>query len=125
MTNAADGGRIVHGGRDAFAAGRFDDGGSNLYVNARGEIERIHRTDLDGDGRPDIVIPNTHGSLDRGPTRIFTLAPGARPGPGAAWSWLDLPNPSGWMSRAVDIEGDGHLDLIVINGENGVTSELM
>src|SRR5262245_2429199 len=88
---------------DAFAAGRFDDGGSNLYVNAKGEIERIHRTDLTGDGVPDIVIPNTHGSLDRGPTRIFRLAAGTTPGLDATWDSSDLPNESGWLSRAVDL----------------------
>lgn len=115
---------IVDAGFEAFSRGSFDDGGSNLYVNARGEIERIHRTDLTGDGFADVVIPNTHGSLDRGPTRIFRLADGATPGPDAAWTWRDLPNESGWLSRVVDLDGDGFPDLIVVNGENGVTSEL-
>ena len=114
--------QIQHGGFDAFSAGRFDDAGSNLYVNAHGEIERIHRTDLNGDGWPDVVVPNTHGNLERGPTRIFR-AQGA-PGPGAAWTFTDLPNDSGWLSRVVDVDGDGWPDLVVVNGENGVTSEL-
>ena len=113
---------LVHGGFDAFRAGQFDDAGSNLYVNARGEMERIHRTDLNGDGWPDVVVPNTHGNLERGPTRIFR-ASGA-PGPEAAWTFTDLPHDSGWLSRVVDVDGDGWPDLVVVNGENGVTSEL-
>ena len=28
------------------------------------------------------------------------------------------------MSRAIDVDGDGYLDLIVVNAENGITSEL-
>ena len=28
------------------------------------------------------------------------------------------------MSRVIDVDGDGFMDLIVVNGENGVTSEL-
>src|SRR3954463_5208428 len=112
---------IVLAGVEAFNEGRFDDGGSNLYVNARGEIERIHRTDLNGDGWPDVVVPNTHGYLERGPTRIFT-AEGA-PGHGSRWSHVDLPHDSGWVSRIADVDGDGFPDLIVINAENGVTSE--
>ena len=113
---------FVHEGLEAFNAGRFEDGGSNLYVNARGEIERIHRTDLDGDGWPDIVVPNTHGHLERGPTRIFKAQGGA--GVDAAWTFTDLPNDSGWRSRIADVDGDGFPDLVVCNGENGVTSEL-
>ena len=115
---------VEHRGFAAFAAGRFDDGGSNLYVNAHGEIERIHRTDLDGDGFPDIITPNTHGHLERGPTRIFRAEGAAGPGPDSTWAITDLPNDSGWRSRVADVDGDGYQDLIVVNGENGVTSEL-
>lgn len=32
----------VHRGFEAFAQGRVEDGGSNLYVNANGVIEMIH-----------------------------------------------------------------------------------
>jgi hypothetical protein len=106
---------LVHAGLAAFNEGRFDDGGSNLYVNAHAEIERIHRTDLNGDGWPDVVVPNTHGQLERGPTRIFK---------GPDWTFTDLPNDSGWRSRIADVDGDGWPDLVVCNAENGVTSEL-
>ena len=160
---------IIHRGFDAFARGRFDDGGSNLYVNAKGAIETIHRTDMNNDGYVDIVISNHHGYIERGPTWIYK--PGVKrrsdgaterrtggvgrekramedqhagsegndsvireesiavngSGNGGAeehWSRRQLPNDSSWMSRIVDVDGDGHADLIVANGENGVTSEL-
>jgi len=113
---------MVFSGSAVLGKGSFDDGGSNLYVNAHGEIERIHRTDLDADGYPDIVVPNTHGHLERGPTRIFRAD--GQPGPTCPWSFTDLPNDSGWLSRVEDVDGDGWPDLVVVNGENGVTSEL-
>jgi len=111
---------LVHRGFDDFARGRFDDGGSNLYVNARGIIEMIHRTDVNNDGYVDIILPNSHGYIERGPTWIYTQADRE----GKDWPRQELPNDSGWMSRIVDVDGDGYPDLIVVNGENGVTSEL-
>ena len=36
----------------------------------------------------------------------------------------ELPNDSGWVSHAANLDGDGFLDLIVVNAENGVASEL-
>ena len=110
----------VHRGFYDFARGWFDDGGSNLYVNARGVIEMIHRTDVNNDGYVDIILPNSHGYIERGPTWIYTQADGE----GRDWPRRELPNDSGWMSRIVDVDGDGYPDLIVVNGENGVTSEL-
>ena len=110
----------IHRGFEDFARGRFDAGGANLYVNAEGIIETIHRTDIDNDGHVDIVLPNTHGYIERAPTWIYK--PGE--GPGKDWPRQELPNDSGWLSRIVDLDGDGYNDLIVANGENGVTSEL-
>ena len=110
----------VQRGLKDFARGRFEDGGSNLYVNAKGVIELIHRTDINNDGYVDIVLPNSHGYIERGPTWIYKPAPGE----GKDWQRKELPNDSGWMSRVVDVDGDGYPDLIVVNAENGVTSEL-
>ena len=111
----------IHRGFDEFARGNCEDGGSNLYVNAKGFIETIHRTDIDNDGYVDIVLPNAQGYNERGPTWIYK--PG--PGPGADWERRQLPNDSGDMCRIVDLDGDGYLDLIIVNSTNGVSCELL
>jgi len=110
----------VHRGFEAFSQSRFDNGGDNLYVSAGGVIETIHRFDVNNDGCVDVILPNSHGYLERGPTWIYTQGEG----PGKDWPRRELPNDSGWMRRVVDLAGDGHADLIVVNAENGVTSEL-
>ena len=110
----------IHRGVEAFNQGRFDNGGDNLYVNAKGVMETIHRTDANGNGCVDLVFPNAHGYIERGPTWIYTQADG----PGDGWPRQELANDSGWCSLVRDVDGDGHPDLIVVNGENGVTSEL-
>lgn len=114
------GGAWLQRGFDDFAQGRFENGGDNLYVNADGIIEMIHRTDVNNDGYVDIILPNAHGYIERAPTWIYTQAEGE----GKNWPRQELPNDSGWMSRVVDVDGDGYVDLVVVNGENGVTSEL-
>ncbi len=111
----------VHRGFEAFAAGNFEDGGSNLYVNAKGIIETIHRTDVDNDGYVDIVLPNAQGYNERGPTWIYK--PG--PGDGSAWERRELPTDSGDMCRIVDLDDDGYQDLVVVNSTNGVSCELL
>jgi hypothetical protein len=111
---------LVHRGQADFHRGTFTSGGDNLYVNAHGAMETIHRFDVNNDGFVDIVLPNSHGYIERGPTWIYTQS--GRDGKN--WSRQELPNDSGWMSRVVDVDGDGYNDLVVVNGENGVTSEL-
>ena len=112
--------RWTHRGFAAFQQGEFNNGGDNLYVTNEGAVEWIHRTDVNGDGHVDLVFPNSHGYDERGPTWIYTQPQAA----GGEWGRRELPNDSGWMSMAADVDGDGYLDLIVVNAENGVTSEL-
>jgi hypothetical protein len=75
---------------------------------------------VNDDGFVDIILPNAHGYIERAPTWIYTQ----QEGKGETWPRQELPNDSGWMSRVVDVDGDGYPDLVVVNGENGVTSEL-
>ena len=84
----------IHRGVEAFNQGRFDNGGDNLYVNAKGVMETIHRTDTNGNGCVDLVFTNAHGYIERGPTWIYTQADG----PGDGWPRQELANDSGWCS---------------------------
>jgi hypothetical protein len=109
--------KIVHKGFQHFSKGTFGSGGDNLFVDANGSIRRITDNDLNGDGIFDIVFPNSHGYVERAPTYIYSKKNGE-------WNKRQLPHDSGWTPKAVDVDGDGFLDLIIVNGENGVTSEL-
>ena len=68
-------------------------------------METIHRTDANGDGYIDLVFPNTHGYLERGPTWIYTQSAG----PGSNWPRRELANDSGWCSQGRDVDGDGFI----------------
>lgn len=108
---------ITHSGSKQFLEGTFGSGGENLFVDARGTIRRITDNDLDNTGTFDIVLPNSHGYVDQGPTYVYSQDDGE-------WEVTELPHESCWMAEPVDVDGDGHLDLVIANGENGVTSEL-
>jgi hypothetical protein len=109
--------RLEHKGREQFLKGSFGGGGDNLFVDAGGVMRRIVDNDLNGDGHFDFVLPNSHGYIERGPTYIYILKEGE-------WEKCQLPHDSCWTPKVADVDGDGYLDLIIANGENGITSEL-
>ena len=111
---------LVHGGFEAFSKGQFDNGGGNLYVNAKGIIETIHRWDINNDGFTDIIFANSEEHSERGPTRVFSVDPEKKSG----WGYQDLSGDSGYSCQIVDLDKDGYNDLVVANGENGINSVL-
>ncbi len=111
----------VHSGFEDFSRGRFENAGGNLYVNAKGVIEIINHYDVNHDGYVDIVLANSHDHVERGPTWVYT----ADKSPRENWKKHQMSADSGWMSRVIDVDGDGYNDLVTVNAHNGVTSELL
>lgn len=119
--------KIEHKGREQFLKGTFGGGGDNLFVDANGVMRRIMDNDLNGDGIFDIVLPNTHGYIERAPTYIYSMKKGSsldEKSNNSEWQKIQLPHDSCWAPRVADVDGDGYPDLIIANGENGITSEL-
>ena len=99
--------------------GRFEDRTlvAGLGLSAQGVPQAtmgLDAGDLDGDGLPDIVATNFQDETD-------TVYRGAAPG-----RWLDVTDPSGvgaatlpmlgFGTNLADLDRDGDLDLVVING---------
>ena len=102
----------VHRGFEELVKGQFEDGGSNLYVNADGVIEMIHRWDVNDDGYVDLVLANSHDYVERGPTHVYTLGRDRK-----RLRRQEMSADSGWMSRVIDLDEDGFADLVVANGK--------
>ena len=94
-----------------FRDGEFLDGGTNLYVSARGRIQMINRWDLNGDGFLDIVMPAGHGHSEKENTIIYLNRDGEIDGR----SRIDLPGNGSRDGLVRDLDKDGFNDLVVAN----------
>ena len=94
---------VTHEGFETFRRGTFGNAGANLFVDAKGVIRRIADQDLNGNGCYDIIMPNSHGYNERGPTTIFTKKDGSYKG-------RDLPHDSCWKAVVADVDNDGYED---------------
>ena len=58
-------------GYDEFRKGKFGNGGQNIYVSAKGTLQRIYNFDVNNDGYVDLPIANSHAMNEKPPIFVF------------------------------------------------------
>jgi len=91
-------------GFEAFRRGTFGCGGQNLYVSKKGVLQRIFQYDLTHNGYFDLVFANCQNHHESADSYVYTLNNGQR---------VNLPGQGSRCGMAVDLTGDGWMDLVV------------
>ncbi len=103
-------------GFEEFRKGTFGNGGQNLYVSAKGVLQRLYNFDINGDGYVDIPFANAHSMFEKPPLHIYDSLDQAEP--------LKLPSNGSFDAIFTDLTGDGTEDLIVACQHNGVHTDI-
>jgi hypothetical protein len=117
LAGVAFGGDWTTSSFEDFRKGEFFDAGSNLYVSQGGRVQMINRWDLNGDGNLDIVIPSGHAHTEKEDT--FVYLNNGQDIDGRSLIKLPANGSTGGLLR--DLNKDGYDDLVVCNGDNGMT----
>ena len=106
-----------HGFAD-FAQGTFGNAGQNLYVSARGILQRIFRFDTTGNGCFDIMITNSHDYNEKPRLTVIDQCTGPHP------DIRELLTDGARAAAVADLNGDGYDDLVIGADQNGHLSDL-
>ncbi|MDB6094991.1 MAG: hypothetical protein JWM32_2553 [Verrucomicrobia bacterium] len=98
----------------AFAAGTLGNSGQNLYVNHRGELEVIHRYDLDHNGYLDLLFNNTHDMYHALPATLAVA------GPHQTLKAANLEVDGSSRVIPCDLNCDGFTDLVIMPNPQNV-----
>ncbi len=99
-----------------FSKGTMGNGGQNLYVSAKGTLQRIFNFDVNGDGYPDLPITNSHSMNEKPNIYIYDEVGQEKP--------LELPSNGSFDAIFVDLYDRGVEDLVVACQHNGVHSDV-
>ncbi len=103
-------------GFEEFSKGTMGNGGQNLYVSAKGNLQRIFNFDVNGDGYVDLPITNSHSMNEKPPIYIYDELGQEVP--------LELPSNGSFDAVFVDLFNRGVEDLVVACQHNGVHSDV-
>ncbi len=103
-------------GFEEFSKGTMGNGGQNLYVSAKGILQRIFNFDVNGDGYVDLPLSNSHSMNERPKIQIYDSFSQEKP--------LELPSNGSFDAIFTDLTGDGTEDLVVACQHNGVHTDV-
>lgn len=103
-------------GFDEFRKGTFGNGGQNIYVSAKGNLQRIRNFDVNGDGYFDLPLANSHSMYERPNIYVFDEIGQEKP--------LELPTNGAFDGIFADLTGDGTDDLVLACQHNGVHTDV-
>ena len=104
-------------GFEAFSQGTFGNRGQNLYVSRGGVLQRIHQYDLNRNGYFDLIFCNSQNHWERPPTYLYQ-------DPLGACVRAELPAEGARTGLLADLNGNGHEDLVLGMGNNGIRADL-
>lgn len=114
----------THASHAGFAAGTLGNSGENLYVSASGAIQMINRWDLNNDGYLDLLIGQSHATLEMPDLLIYW---GTRNGPESIMPPIPEHQPLARLLRQIELrknnvtrlpaEGGGRCLLVDLNND--------
>ena len=104
-------------GFNDFSVGKLGNSGQNLYVSAKGTLQRIFQFDVNGDGYPDLLFANSHSMGERAPVYVYD-------NPLTDNLYRCLPSNGSFDATFCDLTGDGYDDLVLACQNNGTHTDI-